>query len=133
MEEYDDIIGLPHHRSQKHPHMPIGDRAAQFAPFAALTGYGEAVEETRRQTCARPEKDEAALAELDFALSEIVQRIGDMPEVTLTCFIPDEKKDGGSFATFSGAVTKVDFYARRLIFSDGRAVDIADIMALSLD
>ena len=92
MGKYDDIINLPHHRSAKRPHMSVHDRAAQFAPFAALTGYGDAIDETRRLTCDRPEPGEAELAELDAALSELLARIGERPQVEATYFVPDEKK-----------------------------------------
>lgn len=129
MDNYEDIINLPHFRSQKHPHMSVHDRAAQFAPFAALTGYGDAVEEARRITDRRPELDENRLAELDFILADLAESSSN-PSISVTYFKPDEKKEGGEYVTFSGCLAKIDSYARKLVFSDGREVSISDIVAI---
>ena len=92
MSRYDDILDLPHHVSSVHRPMPRADRAAQFAPFAALTGYGEIIDETGRLTDAREEADEARLAELDEKLREVMQSGG---EATFLCFVEDARKQGG--------------------------------------
>ena len=96
MGRYDDIIDLPHHRSKTHAHMPIGDRAAQFAPFAALTGYGDAVKETARRTEEKLELDADTLAELDEKLGKIVRRLPERPKARITYFRPDKKRRAGS-------------------------------------
>lgn len=132
MGKYDDIINMPHHRSAKRPHMSVHDRAAQFAPFAALTGYGDAIDETRRLTCDRPEPGEAELAELDAALSELLARIGERPQVEATYFVPDEKKEGGAYVTRTGRVRRVDAVRRRLVFDDGTEINVSDLSSLAL-
>ena len=86
MSDYDDIINLPHHQSKNNPHMSLYDRAAQFAPFAALTGYDDAVKEARRLTDSKPELDENQLEELDQQLADLMTRIEEHPEVTITYF-----------------------------------------------
>mgnify|MGYP005779672311 FL=1 len=115
MSRYDDIIDLPHHRSKTHPHMPIADRAAQFAPFAALTGYGDAVEETARYTEEKLEPDADRLAELDERLCELLQHLDERPKVRVTYFVKDEKKTGGRYVTQSFVIRKVDTYAKILV------------------
>ena len=90
MSKYDDIINLPHHRSKTHPHMALIDRAAQFAPFAALTGYGDAIDETARLTDGRPELSEQQLAELNERLLQIMAKPDTV--VYITYFVPDERK-----------------------------------------
>ena len=93
MSKYDDIINLPHHRSKTHPHMPLIDRAAQFAPFAALTGYGDAIDETARLTDGRPELSDQQLAELNERLFQIMAKPNTV--VCITYFVPDEKRKAG--------------------------------------
>ena len=94
---YEDIINLPHHVSAVHPPMPLSDRAAQFAPFAALTGYGEVIKETARQTDRKPELTEDEKQALDYKLQMAVSLPGEKPMVTVTYFVPDRKKAGGSY------------------------------------
>lgn len=105
---YDDIIGLPHHVSQRHPHMPVSDRAAQFAPFAALTGYGDVIKETARLTEARPELSEDEREELDYKLRTILRDPGENPEITITYFVPDTRKSGGAYRKAAGRIRTVD-------------------------
>ena len=90
---YDDIINLPHPTSVKHPRMPLSDRAAQFAPFAALSGHSTALAETARLTDQRMELDEDARAVLDLKQQLLLERIKEQPEIMVTWFQPDEKKD----------------------------------------
>ena len=94
MPAYDDIIHLPHHVSQNHPQMSMHDRAAQFAPFAALTGYEAAVRETARLTAEKRELDAQEAEELNRRLTELAARLPDHPEVTVEYFVPDDRKAG---------------------------------------
>lgn len=127
---YDDIIDLPHHVSRKHPQMPLLDRAAQFAPFAALTGHESAIKETARLTEEEIELDENSKELLDFRLQQLQEHISECPEVTVTYFRPDEKKTGGAYETVTGKVKKVDGYAGELVFTDGRRVELKNIVEL---
>lgn len=127
---YDDIIDLPHHVSRKHPQMPLLDRAAQFAPFAALTGHEAAIKETARLTEEEIELDENSKELLDFRLQQLQEHISECPEVTVTYFCPDEKKSGGSYETVTGAVKKVDVYAGELVFMDGRRIALGTMIEL---
>ena len=105
---YDDIINLPHHQSKTHPHMPLHDRAAQFAPFAALAGYDDMVRETGRLTEAETDLSEDDREVLDRKISRIASALKNRqyPAVTITVFVPDEKKDGGSYVSVSGRVMR---------------------------
>ncbi len=129
MSRYDDIIGLPHHRSKTHPHMSVADRAAQFAPFAALTGYGDAVEETARYTEEKLEPDADRLAELDERLCELLQHLDERPKVRVTYFVKDEKKTGGRYVTQSFVIRKVDTYAKILVTEENN-IPLQDIFWL---
>ncbi len=111
--------------------MSLHDRAAQFAPFAALTGYDDAVKEAGRLTDSRPEPDENELYELDLKLSEFAARISQQPEVTITYFEPDAVKEGGAFVTFTGRLKKISGPQKRVVFTDGRAINIADIISIT--
>lgn len=104
---YDNIIHLPHPTSPKHPRMPMADRAAQFSPFAALAGHGNAIAETTRLTDRRIELEEDDRAELDRRLSILVEHIQEQPEVTVVWFLPDEKKAGGQYVTTAGQLKKL--------------------------
>lgn len=130
MSDYDDIINLPHHQSKTHPNMSLHDRAAQFAPFAALTGYDDAVKEARRLTDSKPELDENQLAELDMKLTELTERIAECPKVSVTYFEPDDKKEGGAYVTYAGKLIKIVYYKRQLIFEDGKYLDINNIIGI---
>ena len=101
---YDDIIHLPHHVSKTHPHMPIADRAAQFSPFAALTGHHEAIKEAGRMTSQKISLDENAKSILDQKLQMILERPSQ--EITLTYFLPDPQKDGGAYIDYTGVIKK---------------------------
>ena len=129
---YDDIIDRPRPVSKKHPPMPMSKRAAQFLPFAALTGFEGEIAEAARLTEAAPELGEDALAALDEQLALLRQRLPDQPEITLTRFIPDEKKAGGSYETVTGRVRRLDEAGRALILTDGTKVDLDAIVELLL-
>lgn len=128
---YDDIITLPHPRSLKHPHMPVSDRAAQFAPFAALTGYDAAIRETARLTDRKVEPDEDAKAALDQKQQMLIHAADEHPEVTVTYFRADQRKSGGSYVSASGQFKKVDPHRRLLIMTDGTSIPLDDILELN--
>ena len=130
MSKYDDIIDLPHHQSKSRPHMPVSDRAAQFAPFAALTVYGEAIRETTRLTDQRIELSESQIAELDWRLGELLSRIEEKPRITVTYFIADERKTGGKYVTCSGVLNKFDESNRILYLEDGTKIPLKDIIEI---
>ena len=113
-QRYDDIIHLPHHVSEVHLQMAPGDRAAQFSPFAALTGYEE-------------ELDEDAKIILDEKLRMIQEQITARPQVEITYFVPDEKKAGGTYNTAEGWVKKIDRYGQNIIMNDGTKIPVGEI------
>lgn len=130
MEDYDDIINLPHHVSATRPQMSMIDRAAQFSPFAALTGYDAAIKETGRLTDEKIEMDEDTKAALDIKQAYLMEIIDEQPEITVTYFLPDTKKSGGAYVTVTGNLKRFDEYERLLILTDGKKIpmdDIADI------
>lgn len=127
---YTDILNLPHPTSKKHPRMTRTARAAQFAPFAALTGYNEAVKETARLTDEQPELDDTEKAQLNEKLQLLRQHLPRQLPITITFFIPDTKKAGGSYQTITGPVKKIQEYERRLIMTDGTIIPIDAIIGL---
>lgn len=127
---YDDIINLPHPTSQRHPRMPIHDRAAIFSPFAALSGHGTAIAETARLTERRMELDEDTRAELDRKQAVLLEHIDEQPEITITWFQPDEKKDGGAYLTTTGRLKKLRELERLLVLADGAEIPLEDVVAL---
>ena len=125
---YDDIIGLPHPEPQTHPRMSLHDRAAQFSPFAALTGHSAAIAETGRLTDSR-----VILDEYEMAL-EAVQSIKDVtPMASITYFVPDAKKAGGGYQTIHGAVKRIDAVSGVLFLTDQRTIPITDIFDVSIE
>ncbi len=124
---YMDILHLPHPVSDKHPRMSLYDRSAQFAPFAALTGHEEAIEETARLTEEKPELDEAQKERMDGLLQMIKENLAERPMVTLTYFIKDEKKSGGAYRTKTGRVEKMDDNSHVIIMEDGTKIEIEDL------
>ena len=110
--------------------MPMSDRAAQFAPFAALTGYDAAIIETGRLTDERIELDEEALTALDMKYQLLMEALDDAPEVTITYFQPDERKAGGKYITATGAVKKVDDFERRITMRDGTRIPMDDVLSI---
>lgn len=117
-KRYEDIISLPHHVSSIHPRMSVADRAAQFSPFSALTGYGDAIRETGRFTGERVDLDEDVRNLLDLKLKNILagmEEAREAPLVKITCFRPDSRKDGGAYETVRGFVKSLD-PGRRLLF-----------------
>ena len=129
-DKYDDIIGLPHHRSEKHPHMSLHDRAAQFAPFAALTGHNDAIRETARLTDRRIELDEGTKEFLSAKLSLIENNLDENPPVSITYFVQDARKEGGAYISAAGAVKKIDEYERTVTMRDKTVIPIDDIIEI---
>lgn len=125
---YDDIMQMPHPTSSKHSRMSMRNRAAQFAPFSALTGYQEAVKETARLTDTRVELDEGAKAALDERLRMVREHLGEAHKLTFTYFVPDPKKPGGACVTVSGVVKKLDTYERTVVLQNGIGIPIDDIL-----
>lgn len=125
--KYDDIINLPHPISSRHPRMPLEDRAAQFAPFAALTGHEAAIKETARLTDEKEVLSDEVIAILNDKLNIIAENLGTEQMVQITYFVPDEKKSGGAYVTHSGIVKKIDYYERILIMTDGTVIPVGQI------
>lgn len=121
---YDDMIHLPHHVSKRHPQMPLLNRAAQFSPFAALTGHDAAIQEAARLTDSFTELSEDRKTQLDEQLQLIRENLDRKPECEILYFQPDEKKNGGAYKTVHGRIKKIDEYGRRIIFTDGTAVPV---------
>ena len=128
--KYDEIMGLPHHVSKTRPQMPMSDRAAQFAPFAALTGYDAAIKETGRLTDKRIELDVEALSALDMKYQLLMEALDEAPEVTITYFQPDERKAGGKYVSAVGAVKKIDDFERRITMQDGAKIPMDDVLSI---
>lgn len=119
MKDYSKIINLPHHQSATRKRMSNYDRAAQFAPFAALTGHDEAIKETARLTDDYMEMGEDRLGELSAKIQLLIDKLSEQPEITVVYFVPDERKSGGSYAEKTGIVRIIDEYERKLVFYDG--------------
>jgi len=130
---YEDIVNLPPHISKKHPQPSMMDRAARFAPFAAITGYEEMVLEEARVTEERIDLDEGALALLNEKLNMIQEFLDEEPEVTITYFEPDKKKSGGAYVNITGIVKRIDEYEHFVIMTDGKKIRIEDIYAIGSD
>lgn len=128
--KYDDIINLPHHQSSRRPPMSLQSRAAQFSPFAALTGYEAAIEEAGRLTEQFREQDESAKAVLDAKLQILQEQRERRPEVSILHFVPDLVKEGGRYVETAGNFLKVDDKARVIVLEQGKKIEldrIADI------
>lgn len=131
IEDYQDILDLPHHVSEHRTHMSMTDRAAQFSPFAALTGYDAAVKETERLTDQRLELDESEQQKLSERLNLLRSHLNDSPIVEITYFVPDEQKSGGEYTTVTGIVKKLDEFQRILIMMDGTIIPVEEIAELN--
>ncbi len=121
-EDYSDIIHLPHTESKNHPRMSMQNRAAQFAPFAALTGYEDVIQETGRLTDSFIELDEDDKERLNLKVADLMARIEEHPSVTITYFIPDSRKAGGSYSTLSGRLKSIDEIQQALILEDDTVI-----------
>lgn len=130
---YEDIVNLPPHISKRHPQPSMMDRAARFAPFAAITGYEEMVLEEARVTEERVDLDEGALSLLNEKLNMIQEFLDEEPEVTIIYFEPDKKKSGGAYVSITGVVKRIDEYEHLVILTDGKKILIEDIYAIESD
>lgn len=126
-KSYDDMLDLPHHTSARHPCMPLIDRAAQFAPFQALAGYSEAVQETARLTQEKVELTEEEKTLLDQKLRQLMSN---GQEAVFTYFRPDVKKNGGAYATAVGAICKIDSLGHTVMLSDRTVIPIESILKI---
>ena len=129
--QYDNIINLQHHVSSTHVHMSILDRAAQFSPFAALTGFDGAIKETARLTDQRIELDEAAKTILDEKLRIVKEQLSRQQEIDIVFFQPDEIKAGGAYISMMGTVKKIEGYERVVIMQDGTRIPIEEILDIT--
>ncbi|MCC8105721.1 MAG: YolD-like family protein [Clostridiales bacterium] len=130
IEDYQDIINLPHHVSPKRPHMSMTDRAAQFSPFAALTGYDAAVRETARLTDQRMELNEEEQQKISERITLLKSHLNESPVVEIMYFISDERKSGGEYCTVTGVVKKLDEFHRTLIMTEGTRIPVEEIVGL---
>ena len=129
-KSYDDIITLPHHVSAIHPHMSAIDRAAQFSPFAAVSGHDAAIKETARLTDERMELDEYTKHALSDRLQIIADQMKEHPEIAITYFQPDAKKCGGAYVATIGTAKKIDEYERVVVMTDGTVIPIDEIISI---
>ena len=132
MSRYDDIINLPHHVSPTRQRMSMHDRAAQFAPFAALVGYDDAVAETVRLTASRPELDEQEQSAINERLANIAAHIHEQSDVRIKYFVPDEHKSGGAIVEVSGKFKKTSATDATIVLTDGCKIRLSDITDLSI-
>ena len=132
-QKYADIFNMPHHISSKRPQMSRIDRAAQFAPFAALTGHDEAIKETARLTDKRIELDEGTKELLNEKLQMAIEFADTEPEITVTHFVADQKKPGGAYVDFTGVIKRIDEYERTVIFTDKTSIQIDNIYDINGD
>ena len=129
--KYDDMLCLPHRVSALHPQMSRHNRAAQFSPFAALSGYDAVLQEAGRLTQPQKELDEGVQAELNGQLRVLAGLLDQHPEVTVTWFRPDGKKEGGEYLTATGTVRKIDTYREVLILESGEQIPVHNLLSLS--
>ena len=128
--DYSDIIHMPHPTSVRHARMKPADRAAQFSPFAALTGHSAAIQETARTSDRRIELSEDERVVLDRKLAIVEERAGSGTHFKFTCFVPDTLKSGGAYVHHDGSVSKVDLFARCIVLKDHTVIDIDQIMEI---
>ena len=129
---YDDIIALPHPEPRTHPRMSLHDRAAQFSPFAALTGHSAAIAETGRLTDSRITLDESEMARVDAELQHLQELLPSRPTVSITYFVPDERKNGGSYQTVTGEVKWIDAVNGVIQMTDRQCIPIADVFSIEI-
>lgn len=126
--DYNDIINLPHYVSAKRPQMPMMDRAAQFSPFAALTGYDDAIHETARLTNDRIDLSEEEKETLDRKQQILLEKLSIQPALTITYFVPDAKKSGGVYVTINGNLKKIDEFERWMLLTNGTKIPLDDVV-----
>lgn len=124
MENYDDIINLPHHVSKNHPRMSMYQRAAQFAPFAALVGHDALIAETARLTDAEIDMGEEAIHLLNQKMNYLKEKLKEHPSVTITYFLPDLKKSGGEYLTTTGIIKTIDDFEHTIVMENGTKIPL---------
>ena len=132
MSSYDDIINIPRWNPKLHPRMSEYERAAQFAPFAALTGYDAMVSETARLTDSKGDLDEEQVLALNEILSAIVERINEHPKVSVTWFRKDARKKGGAYVQTEGTVRDVELANRLVVLREGSRISMDDIASIAI-
>lgn len=132
MGKYDDILNLPHHVSNTRPHMSMHDRAAQFSPFSALTGYDDTVRETARLTDEKQELTADRITDLNQKITFLNEHAEERPEITVEYFIPDEKKSGGKYVTLLGKFRRIDEYNQNMVFVSGEEIPLNDIFEIDV-
>ena len=130
--KYDDIIALPHPEPRTHPRMSLHDRAAQFSPFAALTGHSAAIAETGRLTDSRITLDESEMTRVDTELQHLQELLPSRPTASITYFVPDERKNGGSYRTVTGEVKRIDVVNGVIQTADRQLIPIADVFSIEI-
>lgn len=132
MKNYEDIINCPHHVSHNHSQMAMRDRAAQFSPFAALTGYDDAIDETGRLTAERRELSELEQTDLNKKVAFLIAHLKELPEVSIEYYVPDERKSGGSYQAIVGAVKRISLPEHLMIMSSGETIRLDDIVGITV-
>lgn len=132
-DNYDDIINMTYKKSDRRVHMSIYDRAAQFAPFSALTGYSDIVGETERLTSRKIQLDEYEVEHINRELRYAMEHIEEYPEAVMTYFVPDEKKSGGEYRTLKDKIKKIDDYEGKILFTSGVVIPFEEIIVLSVE
>lgn len=131
-EDYSDIINLPHPVSKNHPQMPMAARAAQFAPFAALTGYDSVIHETERLTDKQVELEDYDNNQLNRVFTRLMEHLNEHPQIVVSYFKPDERKDGGSYMTVSGRLKKIDELGHAMIMEEGISIPIPMVTSIEI-
>ena len=132
MDNYDDIINLPHYEPKHHPRMSMWNRAAQFAPFAALTGYDAAIQESNRVTEDWINLEESGNEELNRKMELILSKLSEQPHVTIEYFVPDEHKEGGSYQSYTGNIKRIDEYEQTMVMTDGTKIVLRMITNITI-
>ncbi len=132
IHDYDDIIGLPHPEPRRHTRMSVQARAAQFMPFAALTGYASVIEEISRTTDKKLHLDESEIKRINNKLRRLKNPANSGKTIRIRFFRRDEKKEGGSYLTAEGQIAKIDEYARALTMSDGTRIAFDDLFSITI-
>lgn len=131
-DNYDDIINLPHHVSKSHPQMSMMNRAAQFAPFAALTGHSAAIEETARLTDEQQELADEDSEILNQKMTYLRETINEHPTITITYFEPDKKKAGGKYKSIEGQLQNIDDYGQAIVLKSGVSIPFVLILDIQI-
>ena len=131
-DNYDDIINLPHYVSSKHPQMSMMNRAAQFAPFAALTGHSAAIDETAHLTELQQELADEDSEILDRKMAYLRETINEHPTISITYFEPDKKKSGGKYLSIKGQLQNIDDYNQAIVLKSGEAIPLKSILDIQL-